>query len=178
MIYVNRTYLRLIFLNTATTKNSGCNKICCKPVSSQIMNTVVAASSNVGACTHIILCSVCTYYESRSAEKRLCQGHTINALISKHTLTPHKIARIYIHFWKCVFVFPSMAVQQRQYVNAVGCGALLAGWSVCLSVFDILQIPSGCIQCTRLQTQTPTLPQNPAPGIDCSIHPIQAREIW
>jgi hypothetical protein len=42
-------------------------------------------------------------------------------------------------------LFPTSAVQQRQHVDAVGCGTFSSGL-ISKFVFDILQIPNGCIQ--------------------------------
>ena len=53
---------------------------------------------------------------------------------------------VYIHIF--VFeseFFPTTAVQQRQYVDAAGCGTFMSGL-ISFFVFDILQIPSRCIQ--------------------------------
>ena len=63
---------------------------------------------------------------------------------------------IYIYVYVCVYIyifififenelFPTTAVQQRQHVDAVGCGTFFSGL-ISMFVFDILQIPSGCNQ--------------------------------
>jgi hypothetical protein len=41
-------------------------------------------------------------------------------------------------------LFPTTAVQQRQYVDAVGCPTYSSGL-ISIFVFDILQNPAGCI---------------------------------
>jgi len=42
-------------------------------------------------------------------------------------------------------LFPATVVQQRQYVDAVGCRTYSSGL-ISMFVVDILQIPAGCIQ--------------------------------
>ena len=44
--------------------------------------------------------------------------------------------------------FPSTALQHRQHVYMVGCHVSFGGL-ISMFVFDILQIPSGCIQICR-----------------------------
>jgi hypothetical protein len=63
------------------------------------------------------------------------------------SVTLHKTSRIYMHstyIFENEF-FPTTAVQQRQHVNAAGCGTFFSDL-INVFVFDILQIRSGCTQ--------------------------------
>jgi hypothetical protein len=68
------------------------------------------------------------------------QTQHFNYTVRSITLQKH-LASTYIFEHE---LFPTAAVQQRQHVDALGCRTIFSGLSS-RSVFDILQIPSGCI---------------------------------
>jgi hypothetical protein len=133
------------------------------------MNTVGAVASSAGAYTNIrLLYNELLYiyyvfvyinYVCKSIKKAPLSGpqnQRFNCIM--HFTTLYKTSFTYIHFEN--ELFPTMAGQQRQHVDAIGCRTSFSGL-ISMFVFDILQIPGGCIQICRRFIAAPLHPPPP-----------------
>jgi hypothetical protein len=104
---------------------------------------------------------VCIMLHKR--KQRLCQDHQTSTLIT-HCVLQHCTKRLAC-MQTYIFengLFPPAAVQQKQHVDAVGCRTF-SSRLIRMPVFDILQIPSGCIQiCSGYVS--PNFNPHPSPG--------------
>jgi hypothetical protein len=85
---------------------------------------------------------VCIYYICVSAESAFVRTTTKHFNYITRPVTLHRTSCVFCtrHVWKSL-------VLQRQHVDTVGCGTFFFNsWLIGMFVFDILQIPGGCIQ--------------------------------